>query len=468
MTGTVTSDELGLSRSGGTVLSAGRSENDGNGESCPRKPWGALEISGQLLHQHITSAAHGFRGRRGVAQGSHPRKRAALPLSVRLWGYASGMAITKLPNGKYQHDYRVDGRRRYKRFRTRAEALAHQLQIDTAKAGGTLIDTRKGGRMPVQRLFEEWIARIEDVGARGMRASSPVTVAGYRRIHDNHIKPHFEFRPLAQVSLQVVNEWLSTFHTDDARQRAYRQLGRMLQYAVDSGYMASNPARNAAINNVPTPEPAREPTALTPDQLKALARAARDVAAVGGAPSSAAYCLIMFAGTTGLRWSEVAGLRVRSLDLSEQSNVKVQSALVPVNGKLVLRDTTKGRKPRTVPIPSSVAKQVAAQVEGKLPDSLVFTAPSGAELRSSNFARRVFHPAVKRCQAEDRGFPEMVFHDLRRTAVSLAISGGANVKVVQQIAGHTSAVTTLDVYAQYYEADLHSSASAVDRLLADA
>ncbi|MHA7290002.1 tyrosine-type recombinase/integrase [Arthrobacter sp. MDT3-24] len=47
----------------------------------------------------------------------------------------------------------------------------------------------------------------------------------------------------------------------------------------------------------------------------------------------------------------------------------------------------------------------------------------------------------------------------------MTTSTGANVKVVQQIAGHSSAVTTLDVYAQLSADDAHSSARAVDALL---
>jgi integrase len=158
-------------------------------------------------------------------------------------------------------------------------------------------------------------------------------------------------------------------------------------------------------------------------------------------------------------------LRNTSLVFGEKSHVKVQSSLVPVDGRQQFRETTKGRRPRTVPIPASIATLLAAHVGGASSGRLVFTSPSGAELRSSNFARRVLHPAIERCQAEDATFPRIVFHDLRRTAVSLAISAGANVKVVQQIAGHKSAVTTMDVYAQHYEDDLHSSAKAVDGLL---
>lgn len=222
------------------------------------------------------------------------------------------------------------------------------------------------------------------------------------------------------MTLTVINEWLATFESDDARQRAYRQLGRMLQYAVDSGFLSSNPARNATINHVPQPVPVREHVALTAPQLQLLA----EQAAVGGRYEGASHglyeALIMFAGTTGLRWSEVAGLRAGALTLGERPQVVVRTTLVPVDGRLQFRETTKGRRPRTVPIPPFVAALLEQHVASLEPGALVFTSPSGAELRSSNFARRVFHPAVERCQAVDPDFPDVVFHDLRRTAVTLA------------------------------------------------
>ncbi|WP_442545001.1 tyrosine-type recombinase/integrase [Arthrobacter sp. KN11-1C] len=375
------------------------------------------------------------------------------------------MGVKKLENGKYQVDYRIDGKRIFKRFSTLRAAKEYFQGVEAAKAGGTLIDTRKSGKMRFHDLYQEWIQRIETSGAGGARPASPVTVAGYRRIYTTHIQPHFENRPLAQITLPVVNEWLKTFRSDDSRRRSYRQLGRMLQHAVDRGYIATNIARNPTVNNIPTPEPVREGSALTAGQLRMLAGECARGGRYDGKSHESYGLLILFAGTTGLRWSEIAGLRTASLTLGARSEVRVQSTLVPVDGRQQLRETTKGRRPRTVPIPQTVASVLANHIEGASDGALVFTSPSGRELRASNFARRVFHPAIERCQAADSTFPRIVFHDLRRTAVSLAISGNANVKVVQQIAGHKSAVTTMDVYAHYYEDDLHSSAQAVDRML---
>src|SRR3979490_3311580 len=61
--------------------------------------------------------------------------------------------------------------------------------------------------------------------------------------------------------------------------------------------------------------------------------------------------------------------------------------------------------------------------------------------------------AVARCQQADPAFPRITAHDLRHTAASLAISAGANPKVVQRMLGHASAAMTLDVYADLFSAD---------------
>jgi integrase len=72
--------------------------------------------------------------------------------------------------------------------------------------------------------------------------------------------------------------------------------------------------------------------------------------------------------------------------------------------------------------------------------------------------------AVRRCQAADESFPRVTAHDLRHTAASLAISAGANVKVVQRMLGHTSAAMTLDIYASLFDSDLDAVAENVAKM----
>jgi site-specific recombinase XerD len=53
-------------------------------------------------------------------------------------------------------------------------------------------------------------------------------------------------------------------------------------------------------------------------------------------------------------------------------------------------------------------------------------------------------------------------HEFRHTAASLAIVSGADVKVVQQMVGHKSAVMTLDQYGHLFPDRLDVVADAMD------
>jgi integrase len=87
-------------------------------------------------------------------------------------------------------------------------------------------------------------------------------------------------------------------------------------------------------------------------------------------------------------------------------------------------------------------------------------------VRVSNYRPRVFNKAVEKLAASanpgEPKFPKVTPHDMRHTAASLAISAGANVKAVQKMLGHKSAVMTLDVYADLFPDDLDGVAEALD------
>ena len=169
--------------------------------------------------------------------------------------------------------------------------------------------------------------------------------------------------------------------------------------------------------------------------------------------------VVRFLAYTGLRWGEMAALRVQDFDmLRRRVNV---SRSVTESGGLVW-STPKTWERRSVPFPAALAGELAALMIGKRRDDLVFTDMRGGVLRNSNWRARVFDAAVGKCQRADDAFPSITPDDLRHTAASLAISAGANVKAVQRMLGHAKASVTLDVYADLFDEDLDDVAANLD------
>ena len=89
------------------------------------------------------------------------------------------------------------------------------------------------------------------------------------------------------------------------------------------------------------------------------------------------------------------------------------------------------------------------------PNALVFPRQRGGILPIEEY-RNVFDKA---CQ--EVGIVGLTPHGLRHTTASLAISAGANVKVLQRMLGHASAAMTLDRYGHLMDDDLAGVAGAL-------
>jgi integrase len=95
---------------------------------------------------------------------------------------------------------------------------------------------------------------------------------------------------------------------------------------------------------------------------------------------------------------------------------------------------TKSNRTRHVPVPAPIWEKVKAQLPQDR-DALVFPSRNGEHLSNHEY-RRAFDNALKAAQGRSNDFPDITPHDLRHTCASLAISAGANVKVVQRMLGH--------------------------------
>lgn len=119
-----------------------------------------------------------------------------------------------------------------------------------------------------------------------------------------------------------------------------------------------------------------------------------------------------------------------------------------MNGDLAFGPPKTNAGRRSVSLPATLAARLAEQLEqpevGRA--DLAFPTPLGEPMRHSNFARRVWRPATKQV-----GVDGLRFHDLRVTAVALAISTGAHPKAIQERVGHSSITVTLDRYGHLFD-----------------
>jgi integrase len=134
-------------------------------------------------------------------------------------------------------------------------------------------------------------------------------------------------------------------------------------------------------------------------------------------------------------------------------------------GRQTFVGTLKGGEGRTVVLAAAVVEALAATAEGKGRDELMWPSADGGYLGPPSSTESWLSGAVARCRAADPTFPRITAHALRHTAASLAISAGANVKVVQRMLGHKSAAMTLDVYADLFDDDLSGVAQKLDEIL---
>lgn len=368
-------------------------------------------------------------------------------------------------NRRWQVDWSTtEGTRKRKRFSTKREAEEFQHSTIHAVRSGAYIDPKVASKTTVGMLYSDWIERIRNVGATGRKPASAKTIDNYRRFYDNYVAPRWEHTPLTGVSYEATSEWITGLLGRDGRpagQTTRREVallfGRLMGHAVRRNLLAANPTKDAAggTDYVPAVQKQRQHVYLSMRQLVLLAKSAGDF-----------ELFIMLAGTCGLRWGEITALSAGDITFGDRLSLSVSKAYSEVGGVLQL-GPTKGGERRTVPVPRTLATRLEEVVGSAHSDTRIFSSTRGSAMRNNTWSTRHYAPAIAAASRLEPGFPRPVFHDLRHTAVSLAISAGANVKVIQRIAGHASATMTLDTYAGLFDDDLHDSAGRLNDALLD-
>lgn len=330
-----------------------------------------------------------------------------------------------------------DGRERSKSFARRTDAEQFLAQVEVDKSRGAWIDPTRG-QLPFADWADRWLRTTTHL--------KPKTRAGYESMLRSRLLPTFGRAPIGDIRPIDVREWLSSMQarglSASSCRQAYHLLGAIMTTAVEDGRIAASPCVGIRLPMLPQVEMAY----LAPDQLRDL------LATV--APTYRLFVEVLAIG--GLRFGEAVALRRSRCDLL-RSRLMIAESLSDVSGTLHF-GPPKTHQRRTVTLPRFLRDRLGehlATVDGD--EELVFQAPRNGPIRYSNFARRIWKPALL-----EAGLPDMGVHALRHTCAALLIAQGAHPKAIQSHLGHRSITTTLDRYGHLFEDEHEKLAERID------
>ena len=233
---------------------------------------------------------------------------------------------------------------------------------------------------------------------------------------------------LSAVSLPVLRSWLATQAGAGAARttlaRRTSAIKTFFAWATRRGLTATDPS-----TRLQTPRAHRAlPAVLRADQALDAMTAAKSGAAEGDPLALRDRLIVELLYASGIRVSELCGLDVDDVDLSRR----------------LLRVLGKGNKQRTTPfgVPAEDALR-AWLADGRpalaIPDSgpALLLGARGKRLDARQ-ARTVVHQTV----AAVDGAPDMGPHGLRHSAATHLLEGGADLRIVQELLGHSTLATT--------------------------
>lgn len=233
---------------------------------------------------------------------------------------------------------------------------------------------------------------------------------------------------LGSLTLPVLRAWLSaqaaagTARTTLARRTS--AVKTFTAWAVRRGLMASDPATRLQM-----PKARRTlPAVLRQDQARDALDAADSGAQQGDPLALRDRLIVEMLYATGIRVSELCGLDIDDVDTSRR----------------LLRVLGKGDKQRTVPFGEPAEQALRAWLTSGRP--ALATAESGPALllgaRGRRLDPRQARTVVHETVGAVAGAPDIGPHGLRHSAATHLLEGGADLRIVQELLGHSTLATT--------------------------
>nr|WP_090281459.1 tyrosine recombinase XerC [Mycolicibacterium komanii] len=232
----------------------------------------------------------------------------------------------------------------------------------------------------------------------------------------------------ATLSLPVLRSWLAAQAAGGAARttlaRRTSAVKMFTAWAVRRGLIESDPAARLQV-----PKARRElPAVLREDQALDAMAAAKSGAQEGDPMALRDLLIVELLYATGIRVSELCGLDIDDIDMPRR----------------LLRVLGKGNKQRTVPFGVPAQEALSAWLERGRPE--LATPDSGPALllgaRGRRLDPRQARTVVHQTVGAVDGAPDIGPHGLRHSAATHLLEGGADLRVVQELLGHSTLATT--------------------------
>ncbi|MDP0398698.1 tyrosine-type recombinase/integrase [Tsukamurella strandjordii] len=348
-------------------------------------------------------------------------------------------------NGNVRYVARVSrgGKQYSKTFHTAKEADDWNKEQEGRR---TNLTRERRDREPVRKAVQRHLDAADTDGSRTTR----------KHLLEN--LGDLEWLPLDEVTPEDVGEWLEGLR--DGREWAdgkplARTTANMLMSilsavfndAVALGYLARNPAKG--VKRIATDIAVLPHQVITSAEVRAITELADEPFAT----------MVRLAAATGLRPGEVAGLRVRSVDLDRRM-LRVTEQASGLHGEWGWKPPKTRRAYRSLPLAYTTLNMLAAHLESRdgKPQEPLFLAEHGGQWSVPNIGRKW------RAVADEAGVEGHSFKSLRHFYASALIEAGRSPVAVSELMGHASATITLEVYSHLWPGEHEATRAAVDAL----
>ena len=323
------------------------------------------------------------------------------------------------------------GKRKKFRFKTKQEAIKKKNEALRELEQGTLAT---GSQRKLGEYLEDW---LENTHKSRLRLG---TYINYQKLI-KYIVADLGNVWLQKLTPQQVQAFYSKKLAEKLSSKVVHEIHGVLHLALKNAVRWELVSRNVCDLVTPPRIVSREVMPLSVDQARKLMKHIR---------GHRLEVLLTIAVVTGMRRGELLALRWSDIDFERSRLLILHSVdFIAGYGYVEGKPKTAAGK-RAIDLPAfliEMLKQHRAQqaerrekAEGWEDRDLVFPNLSGGYLHPNHMGES-FRGLLK-----DAGLPPMHFHDLRHSAATILLAQGVNIKVIQELLGHSDIAITLRVY----------------------